>query len=116
MAALDIAYEWLRDINEKPSFADITTLCHAVIDAHEKGEWQPIETAPRQLDNKNMQAEYILILYDGDKEKVYRITMGFWNENIKQWECCDDYAEDINPTHWMPLPAPQSARPVVFKM
>ena len=57
------------------------------------GEWQPIETAPKD--------RWILVSYDEIDCAIVR-----WYEYFKDWRL-DDY--DISelpddPTHWMPLP------------
>lgn len=57
----------------------------------EKG-WQPIETAPKDLDDK-------LLLCNGN---VYIGHWGFWLDR-ERWRVDGDY--EIEPTHWMPLPA-----------
>lgn len=70
------------------------------LDVH--GEWQPIETAPR--DNS------AVLLYV-PMETIHFVATAFW-DTVKQdwfvaWTGLDNpRAKVFNPTHWMPLPSP----------
>ena len=57
--------------------------------------WQPIETAPDGV--------YVLIFDNGD------IHVAKYYSRIKDWGITGDFCgmyNDVNPTHWMPLPEP----------
>jgi hypothetical protein len=66
-------------------------------------EWQPIETAPKDMD---------LILTDGE-----HVSQGGWLTDIDygaEWEgelqCAGWWSlANVTPTHWMPLPKPPAA-------
>lgn len=58
----------------------------------EKGEWRPIETAPR-IDGR------AVLLKHGQWAPYH----GYWRDG--QW-CPIEYAGSWHPTHWMPLPEP----------
>lgn len=69
--------------------------------------WMPIETAPRETQRMNdIEAEFIVIVFDADVEKTFRVQTAFWNEIIGRWQPCDDNSPRIRPTDWQPLPAP----------
>lgn len=60
--------------------------------------WQPIETAPKDGS--------VVLVYDADLAKLYRVQTAFWNDHLSNWQVCDDDSDDVDPTHWMPLPKP----------
>ena len=70
-------------------------------------EWQPVETAPTDTD--------LLLfgrfgsqrgLYTGIKNARYGWSYSFMGtEDVRD----DYYGDDVNPTHWMPLPEPPSS-------
>ena len=62
-------------------------------------EWQPIETAPKDLDD-------ILLCSRGT---WYTVRVGYWDNWIKPnggWHVTDQPPGNWKPTHWMPLPSP----------
>lgn len=73
------------------------------------GEWQPIETAPKDG------SKVLTARGDGDK---CRAVISWWNEDKyakdprPYWECHEQrylgvwWARTNPPTHWMPLPPP----------
>jgi len=70
-------------------------------------QWQPIETAPKD--------RRILLYQSGGGGEYYtpawqKIFTGFWwddwYENEHFWTADEDRGFEVNPTHWMPLPAP----------
>lgn len=69
-------------------------------------DWRKIGSAPKYKKDGDVPVEFILLLYDPDNEKTYRVQMGFWNCGARYWQSCDEYGELKRPTHWMPLPKP----------
>lgn len=62
--------------------------------------WQPIETAPKDGTD-------VLICYEaasGQRVTIARFKVHGFNGLVKQWWQCD--IGTVEPTHWMPLPAP----------
>ena len=60
-------------------------------------EWQPIETAPKDKTD-------ILVLSEGRVVEAYwegSRSRGYWDSFFQSYE-----SESLEPTHWMPLPAP----------
>lgn len=57
------------------------------------GEWQPIETAPKDRTR--------LLLWGGNY-----CWLGFWNGRSWSWDNGDYYDCLRDVTHWMPLPEP----------
>jgi len=69
----------------------------------EAGEWQPIETAPKDMTRVlGYVEEYIVVMW------------WFTYSNGRScWETVDGESE-VDPTHWMPLPKPpQEGKPSV---
>ncbi len=66
------------------------------LEAAERARWQPIETAPKDLD---------------DDEAWY---LGFANGcGLIQWTqdgWCDTAGSQCQPTHWQPLPSPPESK------
>jgi len=63
-------------------------------------EWQPIETAPKDVE---------VLVYSSDKGiTVARYDYGFWGAQLGGRTVYDQYEvpEFVKATHWMPLPAP----------
>lgn len=63
------------------------------------GEWQPIETAP-----KNGSEVWV---YNGEQERMRWIE----GDEYALWVYADELLNDVDPspeqpTHWMPLPSP----------
>ena len=60
------------------------------------GEWQPIETAPKD-------GRRVLVMWEywSSEPFVAYFKHGRWNGEVALSECSDD-----GPTHWMPLPSP----------
>ena len=56
-------------------------------------EWQPIETAPKDI------GDVLIFNEDG-------IDIGWWDDNQKEWCYRDLYLTIRSPSHWMPLPEP----------
>ncbi len=87
---LMMASGWVNRLN-----VEISTLLSENERLKEAQQWRPIETAPKDQ-------TYILIY--NDCESIY---VGQWIGDELQWSngdvCGPDY---INPTYWMPLPAP----------
>ena len=54
--------------------------------------WQPIETAPKTT-------RYILVYDPTEDGGIY---MAFW---YKGWKMAYNLENELEPTHWMPLPA-----------
>jgi hypothetical protein len=75
------------------------------------GEWQPIETAPKDGTKLLMS-----VFFPGDTicEPFTEVTIGYWDhgnalddpESIWHREPDWDVPTIGDPTHWMPLPAP----------
>ena len=57
--------------------------------------WQPIETAPRDGSE--------ILLWDKEFEAC---AVGYFFEPFAQWVAFPGCTEEVNPTHWMPLPQP----------
>jgi hypothetical protein len=75
------------------------------------GEWQPIETAPK--DGSEFQAWLVTDKVDGFWEPKARFdpeseAFELWGRTDYDQEGWDIYP-DLKPTHWMPLPAPPNA-------
>jgi hypothetical protein len=91
------------EVNRLRPFSFLTTM-----------EWQPIETAPKD-GTEILAYEKCDYLYSNDEiEPFERIKIVRWNE-VMQWDNPEDeydwmtgssFDEQINPTHWMPLPKP----------
>lgn len=68
-------------------------------------DWQPIETAPTDC--------AVLTIWDGVNNRTGRPAR-YWNVaclDEGEWHAADEYGDVIDtPTHWMPLPAPPSAK------
>lgn len=60
------------------------------------GEWQPIETAPKD--------GTLILLYptNGDGQ----ISTGYWWEHANCWGAGGGWFDDGEVSHWMPLPEP----------
>jgi hypothetical protein len=67
-------------------------------------EWQPIETAPK--DDRRV----LVALKPRPLKTVGEITFGYWAPEADVWTR-DETGEAIEPTHWMPVPAPPRAEP-----
>ena len=69
------------------------------IKGHVVGDWQPIDTAPRD-------GTVILIYRTGSGDQ--RATIAYVNEN-GDWSCPEEFfLKRHPPTHWQPLPKPPS--------
>ena len=69
----------------------------------EQGVWQPADTAPKD-------GTQILIAVAGDE---YEVAWAYWNERWRIWVLpMTNRAYQMEPTHWMPLPAPPLANSV----
>lgn len=103
-------YEGIKENCRRAARAAITWMPSPTV-----GEWQPIETAPKDGPEFNAYREdqgvftcrYAHMeefmdpdLYSGDDELGSADHEGFWHE---MWGWLDD---DLKPTHWMPLPSP----------
>lgn len=63
-------------------------------------DWQPIKTAPYEID---------ILIYSENYNPEYQIAWWCFRDEEKIWQGhADDgeVIEDIEPTHWMPLPEP----------
>jgi hypothetical protein len=79
-----------------------------------KSEWQPIDTAPKD-GTKILAYHKCDYLYSTGERKTFEcIEIVRWGE-VMQWDNPEDeydwmtgsnFDEQINPTHWMPLPKP----------
>lgn len=66
-------------------------------------DWQPIETAPR--------LQWVLVT--GAEARTTARHMVARHIDGTEWESADDGNRPyMDPTHWMPLPAPPAAKPV----
>lgn len=68
------------------------------------GEWEPIETAPKDETN-------VLLYFPGEYAWDCRMRSGWWYED--GWydsECASNRMTDLygEPSHWQPLPLPPS--------
>ena len=63
-------------------------------------EWQPIETAPK--DGRGI----LLYVPDDDQADESNIWLAYWEDD--KWKGYPD--SDLEPTHWMSLPAPPNIR------
>ena len=62
------------------------------------GEWQPMESAPTDLETD-------ILLFDEE------IFLGSWSISGQCW--CGEGTDDIvEPSHWMPLPEPPNMRTI----
>lgn len=68
-------------------------------------EWQPIVTAPRDGTR--------LLLWTGNMSTtgmIWSTTVGWWDKEIcHKWI----HGSSVDPTHWMPLPAPPCSDPSI---
>lgn len=83
------------DLDEIRGYTGLATRTRewaARIESQARGEWLPIESAPK---------DRVVILWNADF-----ITLGRWWEARKCWiDYADDGAEfNDDPTHWQPLP------------
>ena len=87
----------------------------ARLDALEKMQWQPIETAPRDGTRVLLVTKYKLVCEAFYSTPEKHIKGG----SPPQYGWCTSYNEDDpfynsyeeNPTHWMPLPTPPQDQP-----
>jgi len=97
VAACDAEIQKLREENARlKAEVERLTDCKA-------GEWQPIETAPKDMTRVlGYVEEYIVVMW------------WFTYSNGRScWETVDGESE-VDPTHWMPLPKPpQEGKPSV---
>lgn len=79
----------------------------AVISSHYLGKWFPIETAPK--DEPLWLAGPSLVDEDYNRKGVVE---GYWLDDLGWmgaiWNNEQDYweSQQVNPTHWMPIPQP----------
>lgn len=67
-------------------------------------DWQPIETAPV--------GEWVLITGPACRTSARHMVARLLIHPTREWESADDgYRVYMNPTGWMPLPAPPAAKP-----
>lgn len=83
----------------------------AALSALERGGWQPIETAPKQIVRTFGENEYgeSILLYAGEiiRGRWWQDARASWrNEGYQNFVI--DGGRAVHPTHWMPLPAPPS--------
>jgi hypothetical protein len=75
-------------------------------------KWQPILTGPKAPRAAGWTAGplvYLLIPYDQPDWDV-----GFWDARERCWRFTgEDGPDDIQPTHWAPLPAPPDLSPPI---
>jgi hypothetical protein len=64
-------------------------------------QWQPIETAPKDGTEILAYEKYDYRISNGEIIPFERIKIVQWDE-VMQW----GFNEEINPSHWMPLPKP----------
>jgi len=70
-------------------------------------KWRSMKSVPRfKKKGYSIPDKYVVLLHDPDNEKCYRVLVGFWNPETKDWQSCDIHADLMRPTHWMPLPNP----------
>jgi hypothetical protein len=79
-----------------------------------KPQWQPIETAPKDGTEILAYEKCDYLYSNGEIKPFERIKIVRWDE-VMQWDNPEDehdwltgssFDEQINPTHWMPLPKP----------
>lgn len=76
-------------------------------------EWQPIETAPKELEHIG---DFILVSepWKHGKNGGY-VSAAFWGKDEQAWLSAtnhDGYEHSVlTPTHWMPLPDPPISHP-----
>jgi hypothetical protein len=88
-------------------------------------EWRPIETAPKRPLRASRQSDHfptrngeiikhgpIIIVAFGYKGfEKWKSDVGYWSDYYKCWRFLeDDGPNDVQPTHWMPLPEPPLAK------
>jgi hypothetical protein len=69
-------------------------------DAQERSLWRPIETAPKD-------AVEVLTFTPVSRHRTGILCgthVGWWRAEFQEW-CQSDMEWEIDPTHWMPLPA-----------
>ena len=68
-------------------------------------DWQPIESAPKDGTRVLLWTGNLSALPTGT-EMVWSATVGWWDREMShQWI----HGSGVDPTHWMPLPAPPTA-------
>jgi hypothetical protein len=67
------------------------------------GEWQPIETAPRDG------TRIIVYRPKFDGNYIPQVGYDFWMTGSYYSECWGKSRKDCPPTHWMPFPEPPSS-------
>jgi len=67
--------------------------------------WRPIETAPKM---KNILLFAVSDLADDGRVRNWKMDTGYWHTNAECWNWAGSQVRkyDVQPTHWMPLPAP----------
>ncbi len=88
---------------------EILSALKIAIEHMKRGQWQPIETAP-----KDGTTIIIFDSYSDDKSiDGYGVCTARWDYSLKWWIMHQRYSNVIsliNPTHWMPLPQPPQER------
>jgi hypothetical protein len=77
-------------------------------------EWQPIETAPKDGTEILAYEKCDYLYSNGEIKPFERIKIVRWNEVMQfnnpedeyDWMTGSSFDEQINPTHWIPLPKP----------
>lgn len=72
-------------------------------------EWQTIETAPRM---QTILMFAVTDIADDGEARNWKMATGFWHSSNRawRWDGRGVRSYDIQPTHWMPLPAPPAER------
>ena len=93
---------WVKILTESETWNALSEVARLTAEnerLRKAGEWQPIGTAPKD-------GTHILTCEDG------YIVVAMWfvyHGGRSQWETVDGESE-IDPTHWMPLPAAHAAK------
>ena len=82
-------------------------LTHCKTELEGRGEWQPIETAPKDGTEIRVAVEWFT-LSDGSKVKVVSQTLIYWISDFG-WHCNLLDIDDVTITHWQPLTRPTLA-------
>lgn len=91
-------------MNEKIPFDKRARLALDIVERFNSQEWQPIETAPKM---KNIIIWAATDISESGEIRNWKMDTGYWSAGIQCWIWCGYEVRkyDIQPTHWMPLPA-----------
>src|SRR5262245_3267345 len=100
----EAAVKLLAELNAQLEYEDCVRIIAAALRAAEQPQWQPMETAPKDL----METKKAILTWNGSA--VNRTTRGR-TAHLSQPGWFNEQGWMIHPTHWMPLPAPAKEQP-----